>query len=71
MGGQLNGFEMRLKPSASREGASSENEERVRIYSREKLESTLCKKITSVCFICSLKGLNLQLGLKVVSMARK
>lgn len=44
MGGQLNGFEMRLKPSASREGAWSEFGERVRIYSREKLESTLCIK---------------------------
>ena len=42
MGGQLNGFEMRLNPSASRGGAWLEFEERVRIYSREKLESTRC-----------------------------
>lgn len=42
MGGQLNGFEMRLNPSASRGGAWFEFEDRVRIYSREKLDSTLC-----------------------------
>lgn len=42
MGGQLNGFEMRLKPSASRGSPWSEFGERVRIYSREKLDNTFC-----------------------------
>ena len=40
MGGQSNGFEMRLKPSTLREGSCSEVEERV---SREKMDNTLYK----------------------------
>lgn len=43
-GGQLYGFDMRVKPSALTGGSLPELKERIRMYSREKEDRTLCSK---------------------------
>lgn len=52
---------MRLKPTGLRGGTLWESEKRVRIHSRENLESTLYQAIRSIFW--SFKSLKIQLGL--------